>query len=117
LQSLAVQFGGKNVFIDVEVFDAPLNYNLLLGGSWFYAMIVIASSMFCCGQFPYQVKIVTINQSDYCSPETRTPTTSKIPFLGDSKITYESKGVGILKYSSLMGPFLHHFLPPHNTFP
>jgi hypothetical protein len=28
-----------------------------------------------------------------------------IPFLGDHKITYESVGVGLLKYSSLMGTF------------
>jgi hypothetical protein len=48
---------------------------------------------------------VTIDQLDYCTPDARTQTTNNIPFLGDSKITYESVGVGLLKYSSLMGTF------------
>jgi hypothetical protein len=46
LQSLPIQLGGKTVTVDVEVVDAPLNYNLLLGRSWFYAMTVVASSVF-----------------------------------------------------------------------
>jgi hypothetical protein len=33
LQYLAIQLGGKFVFVDVEVVDAPLDYNLLLGRS------------------------------------------------------------------------------------
>ena len=46
LQSLAVQLGGKTVIVDVEVVDVPLDYNLLLGRSWFYAMTAITSSVF-----------------------------------------------------------------------
>jgi hypothetical protein len=46
LQSLVVQLGGKIVFVDVEVVDAPLDYNLLLGRIWFYAMTVVTSSVF-----------------------------------------------------------------------
>jgi hypothetical protein len=111
LQSLAIWLGGKTASIDVEVFDAPLDYKLFLGRSWFYAMTVVASLMFQCVQFPYQGKIVTIDQLDYCTPDVLTPATSNIPFLGDSKITYESVGVGILKYSSFMGTFLPP-LPP-----
>jgi hypothetical protein len=59
LQSLAVQLGGKTVTVDVKVVDAPLDYNLLLGRSWFYTMTSIASSVFRCVQFPHQGKIVT----------------------------------------------------------
>jgi hypothetical protein len=40
-----------------------------------------------------------IDELDHCTPNARTPIASNIPFLGDSKITYESVGVGILKYS------------------
>jgi hypothetical protein len=105
LQSLVIQLGGKTVSVDVEVVDAPLDYNLLLGRSWFYAMTVIASSVFRCVQFPHQGKIVTIDQLDYCTPDARTPATNNIPFLGDHKITYESVGVGLLKDSTLMGTF------------
>jgi hypothetical protein len=111
LQSLSVQLGDKTVSVDVEVVNAPLNYNLLLGRSWFYAMTFVASSVFRCVQFPHQVKIVTIDQLDFCIPDTHTPATNNIPFLGDHKITYESVGVGLLKYSTLMGTFLAP-LPP-----
>jgi hypothetical protein len=97
--------GGKSVSVNVEVVDAPLDYNLLLGISWFYSMTIVASSMFRCVQFPHQGKIVTIGQLDYCTLNACTPATNNITFLGYSRITYESVGVGILKHSSLMGTF------------
>jgi hypothetical protein len=97
--------GGKTVTIDVEVVDAPLNYNLLLGRSWFYAMTIVTSSVFQCVKFPHQGKIVTIDQLDLCTPDARIPATNNIPFLGDHPVTYESVGVGLLKDSSLMGTF------------
>jgi hypothetical protein len=105
LQSLAVQLGGKTVTVDVEVVDGPLDYNLLLGRSWFYAMNVVASSVFRCVQFPHQGKIVTIDHLDFCTPDARIPATNNIPFLGDHPVTYERVGVGLLKDSSLMGTF------------
>ena len=46
LPGLSVELGGKNVSIQVEVVDALLDYNLLLGRNWFYAMIVVASTVF-----------------------------------------------------------------------
>jgi hypothetical protein len=58
-----------------------------------------------CVQFPHQGKIVTVDQLDFCTTDARAPTTNNIPFLGDHKITYESVGVGLLKYSSLMDTF------------
>jgi hypothetical protein len=57
LQSLVVQLGGKTVSVDVEVVDAPLDYNLLLGRSWFYAMTVVASSVFHVYNSPIKVKL------------------------------------------------------------
>jgi hypothetical protein len=97
--------GGKTVTVDVEVVNAPLDYNLLLGRSWFYAMTIVALSVFRCVQFPHQGKIVTIDQLDFCTPDARAPVTNNIPFLGDHQVTYESIGVGLLKYSILMGTF------------
>jgi hypothetical protein len=105
LQSLPIQLGGKMVTVDIEVVDAPLDYKLLLGRSWFYAMTIVASSVFRCVQFPHQGKIVTIDQLDLCTIDARTPATNNIPFLGDHKITYESVDFGLIKYSSLMGTF------------
>jgi hypothetical protein len=105
LRSLPIQMGGKTVTIDVEVVDAPLDYNLLLGRSWFYAMTVVASLVFRCVQFPHQGKIGIVDQLDFCTTDAHAPATNNIPFLGDHKITYESIGVGLLKDSSLMGTF------------
>jgi hypothetical protein len=104
LQSLSIQLGGKTITIDVEVVDAPLDYNLLLGKSWFYVTI-FAFSVFRCVQFPHQGKIITVDQLDFFTTDARAPTNNNIPFLGDHKITYDSIGVGLLKYYSLMGTF------------
>jgi hypothetical protein len=41
-----VQLGGKTVCVEVEVVDAPLDYNLLLGWSWTYAMQALATIVF-----------------------------------------------------------------------
>jgi hypothetical protein len=105
LQSLPIQLGGKTITVDVEAVDAPLDYNLLRGRSWFYAMTVVASSIFRCVQFPHQGKIVTIDLLDFFMTDAFTLATNNIPFLGDHKIMYESIGVGLLKNSSPMGTF------------
>ena len=46
LPSLKVQLGGKTITIEVEVVDAPLDYNLLMGWNWMYSMQVVASYIF-----------------------------------------------------------------------
>jgi hypothetical protein len=38
LPTFLIQLGGKTVEVDVGVVDAPLDYNLLLGHNWTYAM-------------------------------------------------------------------------------
>ena len=38
LPTLKVHLGGKTIAIEVEVVDAPLDYNLLLGRNWMYSM-------------------------------------------------------------------------------
>jgi hypothetical protein len=42
LQYLVIKLGGKTFFIDVEVVDAPLDYNFLFGQRFFYVMNVFA---------------------------------------------------------------------------
>ena len=60
LQDLLIEVEGKIVNLDVEVVDAPLVYNVLLGRSWSYAMTVVVSSIFCLIMFPHKGKIVKI---------------------------------------------------------
>ena len=43
LPAFKIKLVGKAVSVEVEVIDAPLDYNLLLRRSWTYAMSAIAS--------------------------------------------------------------------------
>ena len=45
ISALVVELGGKTISIQVEVVDSPLDYNLLLGRNWFYAMTIVASKL------------------------------------------------------------------------
>jgi hypothetical protein len=65
LPTFLVQLGGKTVEVDVEVVDAPLDYNLLLGCNWTYAMTTVVSSIFRTLCFPHEGKIVTIDQLSF----------------------------------------------------
>ena len=89
---------GGNVSIDVEVVYEPLDCNIFLGWSWFYAMTVVASSIFLTLQFSHQGKIVTIDQLDYCTLDICNYDTNNVPFLIDSKYLNESVRVGLLTH-------------------
>ena len=47
--------------IDIEVINAQLDYNLLLGRIYMYAMRAIASTVFCLMIFPHEGKIVIVD--------------------------------------------------------
>ena len=51
--------------IEVEVVDAPLDYNLLLGRNWMYSMQAVASSLFRVVCFLFNGNIVTIDQMSF----------------------------------------------------
>jgi hypothetical protein len=61
-QNVHVELRGKTILIDIEVIDAPLDYNILFGHRYMYAMKAMASSMFLMMMFPHNGKIITINQ-------------------------------------------------------
>jgi hypothetical protein len=62
LPSLPITLEGKTVNVEVEVFDAPLDYNLLLGRSWIDSMHAVVSTLFRVMCFPHQGKVVTVYQ-------------------------------------------------------
>lgn len=77
-------------------------------------MIVVTSSIFHILQFPHQGKTVAIDQLYYFSLDLHNSLVNNVPFLGQYNLQYKSVGVGLLKYSSLMGVFLLPPLdPPH----
>ena len=65
INNLHVELGGKIVNIDFEVFDGPLDYNILLGIPWVYAMTSIVSTYFRMISFPYKGIITVINQVSF----------------------------------------------------
>jgi hypothetical protein len=54
IPSFPVQLGGKTMCVEVEVVDAPLDYNLLLGRSWTYAMHAVVATVFWVLLFPHE---------------------------------------------------------------
>ena len=68
LPKLPVTLGGKTVHMDVMVVPGPLDFNLLLGRDYTYAMGVLVSSLFRVMCFPHQGQIVTINQLAFFGP-------------------------------------------------
>jgi hypothetical protein len=90
------------VQVKVEVFDAPLDYNLLLGRSWIDSMHAFVSTLFPVVHFPHQGKFITVDQLDFFNSNTHT---GNVPFIAKTPPGYENVGVGLLKDSSLMGTF------------
>jgi len=107
IPSFDISLGGKIVQVEVEVVDAPIDYNLLLGRIWMYAMRVIVSSMFRVIQFPHEGKIVTIDQLSFTWKNPNSPAGSKISLIDNSTPMTESVGIGL--YPSLMGTFAFSF--------
>ena len=110
LQDIPIEVEGKTVNLDVEVVDAPLDYNLLLGRSWYYAMTAVVSSVFRLIMFPHKGNIVKTDQLSYYLSDPAS--TDSIQHVGKSTIPYEDVGVGLLKDSALMGTFS---MPPPNV--
>jgi hypothetical protein len=53
------------VEVDVEVVDAPLDYNLLLGCNWTYSMTMFMLSIFHTLCFPHEWKVMVIDQLSF----------------------------------------------------
>jgi hypothetical protein len=102
LPSLPITLEGKMVQVKVEVFDAPLDYNLFLGRSWIDSMCVVVSTLFRVVCFPHQGKLVIVDQLALFNSDTRN---GNVLFIAKTPSGYENVDVGLLKDSSLMGTF------------
>jgi hypothetical protein len=65
LPQFLVTLGGKNIVIDVMVVQDPLDFDLLLGRDYFYAMKVIVSTLFRVIYFPHDGRIVAIDKLSF----------------------------------------------------
>jgi hypothetical protein len=108
LLTFSIQLG-ENI---VEVVDAPLDYNMLLGRNCTYVMIIV-SFIFCTLCFPHEGKIVTIDQLSFVCSSPNAYLGPSIPVINNSQTTTENIGVGM--YSSLMGTF-KFVTPSHHIY-
>ena len=107
LSNLQVELGGKTVEIDVEVIDGNLNYNILLGRPWIYAMAAVVSTYFRKIAFPHQGRVTIIDQQTFLPNGSQV--TGSILMIHGSIHSLQNIRVGLLKDPVLMGTFA---LPP-----
>jgi hypothetical protein len=62
LPQFPISLGGKNVLVIVIVVQGPLDFNMLLGHYYVYAMNDVVSTLFWMMHFPHNGRIVTIYQ-------------------------------------------------------
>jgi hypothetical protein len=68
LPQFPITLGRKTVFIDVMVVQDPLDFSLLLGRDYVYAMKAIVSTLFRVISFPHDGRVVTIDQLSFIDP-------------------------------------------------
>jgi hypothetical protein len=97
------------VCIEVEVVYVPLDYNILLGQSWTYAMQAVVVTVFRVLLFPHEGWIVTIDQLSFSRLD---PTlgASMVPMINNPQSGVINIGVGLCP--SLMGTF--DYQTPHD---
>jgi hypothetical protein len=112
LQNVPVELGGKTILIDIEVIDVTLDYNILFGRSYMYAMKAVASSVFRTIMFPHNGKIVTLDQLSYYEPNPSANVDNILPLIHTNQDVYPlvEMGPGIFKDPSLLGTY--HGAPP-----
>ena len=69
LPQFPITLGGKTVYIDVSVTQGSLDFSLLLGRDYVYAMGAIVSSLFRVVCFPHDGRIVTFDQLSFVRPQ------------------------------------------------
>jgi hypothetical protein len=95
------------ILIDIEVIDASLDYNILFGHSYMYAMKAVASSVFLTMMFPHNVNIVTIDQVSHYEPNPSSNINNILPFVHTNPKAYPliEMGPRIFKDPSLLGTY------------
>jgi hypothetical protein len=94
--------------VDFEVVDALLDYNLLLGHNWTYAMTTIISLVFCTLFFTRDGKIVIIDHLTFVYASHNSSVGPSIPVIDNSQSANDN--ISVRMYSSLMGTF--YFMAP-----
>jgi hypothetical protein len=65
LPQFPITLGGNTIMVDMIVVNGPLDFNMLLGHDYVYAMNVVVSMLFQVMHFPHNGSIVNIDQLSY----------------------------------------------------
>jgi hypothetical protein len=118
-QNVPIEIRGKTVLIDIEVIEAQLEYNILLGRTYMYAMKAVASSIFRTIMFPHNGKIVTIDQLTHYEPNPSASLDNILPLIHTNQDVrpFIEMGPGMFKDPSLLGTYhgAPPLLPPHQV--
>jgi len=82
------------VCIEVEVVDAPLDYNLLLGRIWTYSMHAMVATILWVLLFPHEDWIVSIDQLSFSHTD-HSSRESTIPMIDTPQPDIFNVGVGL----------------------
>jgi hypothetical protein len=93
--------------IEVEVFSASLDYNILLGMSWTYSMQAMVVKFFWVLLFPHEGQIVSIDQLSLSHPDPSSGV-SMVSMVDNPQPKIINVGFGLCP--PLMGTF--DYLPP-----
>ena len=80
---------GARLFSSIsKLLMPPLDYNILFGRSYMYAMKAMASSVFWTMMFPHNGKIVTIDQVSHYEPNPSANLDNNLPLIHTNPDTY-----------------------------
>jgi hypothetical protein len=97
-----VKLGGKTVCVEVEMLDAYLNYNLLLGRIWTYSMQAVVMTVFWVLLYPHEGQIVSIDHLSFSHPDPSS-WVSTVPMIYNPQDNIINIGVGLCPH--LIGTF------------
>ena len=103
LSNLQIELGRKIVTIEFQVVDGSLDYNILLGRPWRYAMVVVVSTYLHTISFPHKGGITIIDQLAFFASSSQA--TRSILLVHRPPLSLQSVGVGLFKDPSLMCTF------------
>ena len=66
LTQTSITLGGKTVLVDFMVIEDSLDFNMLFGNDYVYAMKAMVSTLFLVMYFPHNESIVTVDQLEIC---------------------------------------------------
>jgi hypothetical protein len=106
-QNFLIELGGKTILIDIEFIDASLDYNILFGHRYMYAMKVVAYSVFCTIMFLHNGNIVTIDKVLHYEPNPSSNIDNILPFVHTNPKAYPliEMGPRTFKDPSLLGTY------------